>query len=307
MRARGGPADPRAREVRRVLAVMLAVSLLLVAGKTVAGVVSGSLAVLGGAFDSGLDVLTTLVAIALARVAGEEPDELHPYGHEKFEALGALAMVAFLSISVYELVRTALSRLAADAAPVDVQLGVGTMAAALVIGLVASEYERRRGTALGSELLLADAAHLRADVYVTVAVLAGLVLTRLGWRTGDAWTALLVAVLIVRTGIGILRSAVPVLVDERAVEPAVIRRVAEGMAGVRAAYDVRSRGRSGARFAELTIAVSGAMDVQAAHDIADLVEDELRRRIGARQVVVHVEPHSAAPEEGDAGREGRSG
>lgn len=288
--------DLRAREVGRVLRRMLAVSLVLVAGKTAAGVASGSLAVLGGAFDSALDVMTTLVAIALARVAGKEPDEDHPYGHEKFEALGALAMVAFLSITVYELVRTAIGRIGGPAeAPVDTWLGVAVMGGSLVIGVAASEYERRRGRALQSELLLADAAHLRADVFVTLAVLAGLVLVKFGWRDGDAWTALLVAVLIIRTGVHILRDTIPVLVDEAAVDSNEIRRMAEAMDGVHAAYDVRSRGRSGARFAELTIAVKGGLDVETAHHIADLVEDEVCRRLGARQVVVHVEPRSAAP------------
>ncbi|HEX2206725.1 MAG TPA: cation diffusion facilitator family transporter [Longimicrobium sp.] len=289
--------EARAREVQRVLKLMLAVSLVLVAGKTTAGILSGSLAVLGGAFDSGLDVLTTLVAITMARVAGEEPDERHPYGHEKFEALGALAMVAFLSITVFELVRTAVGRLRGGGhEAVDTSLGVWVMGASLVIGVAASEYERRRGKALESELLLADAAHLRADVFVTLAVLVGLLLTRLGWRTGDAWTTLFVAVLIIRTGFHIIREAVPVLVDEAAVEAAEIREMAEAMDGVDAAYDVRSRGRrEGARFAELTIAVRSGLDIEEAHEIADLVEDEVRRRLGARRVVVHVEPLSAAP------------
>jgi cation diffusion facilitator family transporter len=289
--------DVRSREVRRVLTLMLVVSLVLVTAKTAAGIISGSLAVLGGAFDSALDVLTTVVAITMARVAGEEPDEQHPYGHEKFEALGALAMVAFLSVTVYELVRTALARLAGDGGePVETSLGVWVMGGSLLVGVAASEYERRRGKALQSDLLLADAAHLRADVFVTLAVLAGLLLTRFGWRNGDAWTTLVVAVLIIRTGFHILRETVPVLVDEAAVEAAEIRGMAEAMDGVDAAYDVRSRGRrEGARFAELTIAVRSGLDIEQAHEIADLVEDEVRRRLGARRVVVHVEPRSAAP------------
>lgn len=288
--------DARSREVQRVLSLMLVVSLVLVLSKGAAGIASGSLAVLGGAFDSALDVLTTLVAITLARVAGKEPDEQHPYGHEKFEALGALAMVAFLSITVYELVRTAIGRIGGSGGgPDDTWLGVYVMGGSLVVGVAASEYERRRGRALRSELLLADAAHLRADVYVTLAVLAGLLLTRFGWRSGDAWTALVVAVLIVRTGMEILRETVPVLVDEAAVESTEIRRMAEAMEGVDAAYDVRSRGRPGARYAELTIAVRGGLHIEEAHEIADLVEDEVRRRLGARRVVVHVEPRSAAP------------
>lgn len=291
------PGPERAREVRRVLNVVLGVSLILVAGKTAAGVISGSLAVLGGAFDSGLDVMTTLVAIVLARIAAQEPDELHPYGHEKFEALGALAMVAFLSISVFELVRTAIERLRhGGEEQVDTWLGAAVMGASLVVGVIASEYERRKGRELGSELLLADAAHLRADVFVTLAVLVGLVLVRYGWRGADAWTALVVAVLILRTGWEILRAAVPVLVDERAVEPSEILRIAQGTTGVESAYDVRSRGRQGARFAELTIVVPTEMGLEDAHEVSDAVEQAVRERLGARHVVVHIEPRSAAPD-----------
>lgn len=292
------PGPERAREVRRVLNVVLGVSLVLVIGKTAAGIASGSLAVLGGAFDSGLDVMTTLVAIVLARVASQEPDELHPYGHEKFEALGALAMVAFLSISVFELVRSAIERLLhGGEEQVDTWLGAAVMGASLFIGVIASEYERRKARQLGSELLMADAAHLRADVFVTLAVLAGLVLVRFGWRGADAWTALVVAVLILRTGWEILRAAVPVLVDERAVEPAEILRIAQGTHGVESAYDVRSRGRQGARFAELTIVVPSEMGLEDAHEVSDAVEQAVRERLGARHVVVHVEPRSAAPAE----------
>jgi cation diffusion facilitator family transporter len=286
------PPDSRAGAVSRVLRHMLAVSLVLVVAKTAVGVASGSLAVVGGAFDSGLDVLTTLVAMAMVRLAAAEPDDQHPYGHEKFEALGALVMVAFLSISVYELVRAAVGRLMAGggAGEVDTRMGLAVMAASFAVGLLASEYERRRGVALGSELLRADAAHLRADALVSAAVVAGLLLTAAGWRSGDAWAALLVAGLIVRTGVHIVRDAVPVLVDERAVEAVEIRGMAEAMDGVRSAYDVRSRGRPGARFAELTIAVPPGLDIAAAHRIADRVEEELRGRLGARRVVVHVEP-----------------
>ena len=282
----------RSAEVRRVLNTVLAVSLALVAVKAYAGVRAGSLAVLGGAIDSGLDVLTTLVAIVLAQVAGAAPDEEHPYGHAKFETLGALAMVAFLSITVTELVRGAVSRIIGGEPPpeLDATVAVGAMALSLAIGLVASVYERRRGEALRSDLLLADAAHLRADVWVTVAVLAGLGLTELGVPHGDAWTTLFVSVLIARTGWRIIREAVPVLVDQRAVEATEIRRLAGTVEGVREVYDVRSRGRPGALFAELTIAVRGGLDVETAHDIADRVENEVADRLGAQDVIVHVEP-----------------
>jgi divalent metal cation (Fe/Co/Zn/Cd) transporter len=99
-----------------------------------------------------------------------------------------------------------------------------------------------------------------------------------------------VSVLIARTGWGIIREAVPVLVDQRAVEATEIRRLAGTVAGVREVYDVRSRGRPGALFAELTIAVRGGLDVETAHNIADRVENEVADQLGAQDVIVHVEP-----------------
>lgn len=291
--------EARGREVRRVLHVMLALNLFLVAAKALAGFRADSLAVVGSAVDSGVDSVATLVALALAGIASQGPDERHPYGHAKFDTLGALVIVAFLSVTVFELVQGAVGRLRDPRPPgLDARLAVSVMVGSLVIGWLASAWERRRGEALGSVLLTADATQLRADVYVNVAVLAGLGLRQAGLERADAWTTLLVAALIVRTGWGIVREAVPVLVDERGIDPLAVRRVAEAADGVHSAYDVRSRGRPGHVFAELTISVGAEMDVEAAHRIADEVERALIVRLGVRDVVVHVEPVSRGRGEG---------
>jgi divalent metal cation (Fe/Co/Zn/Cd) transporter len=100
----------------------------------------------------------------------------------------------------------------------------------------------------------------------------------------------LVAVLIARTGWRILRDTVPVLVDERAMDPVHIQHVAESIGDVSAAYRIRSRGRAGKMFAELTIAVAANLDVRRGHEIADEVERRVEGELGAREVVVHVEP-----------------
>jgi divalent metal cation (Fe/Co/Zn/Cd) transporter len=118
---------------------------------------------------------------------------------------------------------------------------------------------------------------------VTVAVLAGLGLTELGVPHGDAWTTLVVSVLIARTGWGIIREAVPVLVDQRAVEADRDPAPGPGTGG-RGARGVRRAlaGRPGALFAELTIAVRGGLDVETAHDIADRVENEVADQLARR-------------------------
>lgn len=284
--------DARQRTVRRVLWGVLAANLFVVAVKVFVGVRAGSLAVLGDAAHSGVDALNNVVGLAAVRVAHEPPDEEHPYGHGKFETLAALAVVSFLSITVFEIASGAVERLLGGGTPPAVDrltflLLIGTMAVNVLVAISESRWGRR----LGSQFLSADARHTSADVLVTISVIGGLALVQLGWEAADAWLALLVAVLIARSGWEILRSTIPVLVDSRAVEAGRIRRFVRDVPGVLGVTDVRSRGNlgGGEAWAELTVVVDGAMSVEAGHGIADEVE----RRLGAEGfagVVVHVEP-----------------
>src|SRR5919198_4349345 len=106
--------------VRRVFVGLLAANLAVVGVKLWVGFASGSLAILGGAVDSCVDALNNVLALIVIRVAAKEPDEDHPYGHGKFETLGALGIVAFLAITCFELVRGAANRLLAGAHDVTV-------------------------------------------------------------------------------------------------------------------------------------------------------------------------------------------
>lgn len=283
----------RGARVRRVLLQVLVLNLLVVLAKGVAWWSSGALSIVAEAVHSSLDAMNNVIALAFAAVAAREPDENHPYGHQKFETLGALVIVAFLSVTVVELVQGAVGRLLSSQPP-EVQatpLALWIMGGSAAAGLAVSAWESRQGRLLRSHLLVADAAHTRTDVYAALAVLGGLLAVRAGYPLADPIIALTVAVLIAFTGWRILRETVPVLVDERAVEARTIRRVAEAAPGVRGAWGIRSRGRPGEVFAELTIAVDPRLDVARAHDIADEVEREVSRELGAREVSVHVEPH----------------
>jgi cation diffusion facilitator family transporter len=254
--------------------------------------VSHALSVVAEIFHSSLDATNNLFALVLARVAAQDPDDEHPYGHHKFETLGALGLVGALSITVFELIRQALARLGGDpTVPPEVgPWAIGLMVFSLGAGLAISRYESRVGKRLGSDLLLADAAHTRADVLTTLAVLVGLVAIRMGYPTADPLATIVVASLIAHTGWAIVRETVPVLVDHRAVHPSRIERLAMSVDGVRSAYGIRSRGKPGDRFAELTIAVERTLNVAESHAIADSTERRVAEALGAREVVVHVEP-----------------
>jgi cation diffusion facilitator family transporter len=137
---------------------------------------------------------------------------------------------------------------------------------------------------------VSDAAHTRSDVYITIGVLVGLLLSRRGWWWADPALALVIAALIVRVAYQITQRTVPILVDQRALPRSEIQTVAEAVTGVRGAYDIRSRGGAQARYAEVTIAVDPAANVAAAHAIADAVEQRLKQELRLDAVTVHIEP-----------------
>jgi cation diffusion facilitator family transporter len=158
------------------------------------------------------------------------------------------------------------------------------------VNVLITWYENRRGTELGSELLVADAAHTRADVFITVGVLIGVLLARQGWWWVDSALAIVVALVIVLVAYRILARTVPVLVDQRALPTTDIQETAQAVAGVKSAYGIRSRGPSDLRYAEVTIAVDRHANVESAHAIADEVEERLKRELQLHEVTVHVEP-----------------
>lgn len=285
------PGSERATRIRRVLVGLLFANLAVVAAKLFVGATSHSLAVFGDALHSTVDALNNIVALVVIRVAAQAPDEDHPYGHSKFETLGALAIVGFLSITCFELVRGAVGRLAGDrAVPTITDLQLVILVLGLGVNVMVAWYEHRRGEALASELLVSDAAHTRSDVYISLGVLASLLIARLGWWWADPVVAIVIAFLIVRVAYGIAQRTVPVLVDRRALPPQAIHAVAGGVEGVRNVYDIRSRGGDHSSYAEVTIAVDRETNVADAHAIADEVERRLTDDLQLQHVTVHIEP-----------------
>ncbi|MFL5616235.1 MAG: cation diffusion facilitator family transporter [Gemmatimonadaceae bacterium] len=285
-------ADARSPAVRRVLAHVLLLNVLVVLIKLMVGIRTGSLTVLGAALESALDALNNVIGMFLVSLAARAPDEDHPYGHDKFETLGALGIVGFLSISCFELMREGVRALLEGGATTrtsitDASIIIGT----LLLNFFVVWYERRRGNEMGSAFLLADAEHTRGDILVTLLSLVSLFLGRHGGHYVDAILAIAVALIIALSGWRILRRSIPILVDQRAVEATELRRIISGIPGVAQVRAIRSRyTASGVLFAELTIAVPGTTSVDAAHALADRVEDAVASTYGAADITVHVEP-----------------
>jgi cation diffusion facilitator family transporter len=282
----------RSSGVRCALLVVLALNALSAGLKMSVGARTGALTVLGAALESVLDMLSNAVAILAVSIAARAPDDDHPYGHEKFETLGTLAIVGFLSISCFELLRQSIAELVGRRTAPSAD---GTDGALLVFSLVVNvfvvTYERRQGRRLSSTLLLADAAHTASDILVTTLAIASLVLSHQGYVRADALLSVMVALIIAWSGFQILRGSIPILVDARAVDAGQLAAIVGSIPGVVGVRSARSRRTaSGHLFAEVTILVDGETSVSAAHDFTDDVERAIERELGTAEAIVHVEP-----------------
>ena len=282
--------------VQRVLLVALAVNVSVSLLKLVIGLLTGSLAVLADAMHSATDGLSSLMGLITNNLSDPNPDRDHPYGHDKYEAVGALAIAGFILFTAFEILRTAVERIATGLKPLRMD-GHDLLLLLIVLGfnILLAAYERSEGRRLNSQLLLADASHTTSDIWTTVVVLLGLAgAVLLGQSWLDVALAIPLCLLLGRACLQVLRTNLPWLVDQIAIAPEAIHEVAMAVPGVLNVHDIASRGVLGQRvFIELHMVVD-ANDLPTAHRITELVEEHLEQRFGHVRCTIHLEPREYA-------------
>ncbi|MFQ5408067.1 MAG: cation diffusion facilitator family transporter [Anaerolineales bacterium] len=291
-----GTPSARAREVRRVLWIVLALNLLVTVVKLVIGLATGALAVIAEAFHSIMDASSNIIGLVGMRVAEQPPDRAHPYGHRKYETVAALAIGALLMLASWEILQALVQRIIAGGAPDVETQDIWLLALTFPVNVAVVVYERSKARRLASDLLEADVAHTRTDLLVTVAVIGSLLAVRVGFVWLDIVVALAIVVLIGATAVGILRRTSDVLADTAVLDPQDVAAIVEALPDVWYVHRVRSRGRPDAVNVDLHVKVDPAMSTQQSHAVASEVERELKDRLpGVVDAVVHVEPGLGKP------------
>ena len=286
--------DPAARNarIRRILAIVLVLNLLVAAAKLGYGYVSGSVAMSADGFQSLLDSFANVVGIVGIAVAARPPDFEHHFGHERYETLASMAIGALMAVGVFEIVTTAVTRWQAGDAPQVTTLSFVVLLGTMAVNLGVSTWERRTARELKSDLLAADARHTASDVLVSGAVILGLAGERAGLHGADAAVSLVVACTIAWAAWGILREASLVLTDAATdVDPRGLLACILGSPGVITAHNLRVRSSGGRNWVDVHVTVDPDWTVKHAHEIATGVEETIRAEVGRdTQVIVHVEP-----------------
>lgn len=279
--------------IRRVLWITMGLNLIAVAAKLIVGYWTGALSLVADGFDSVFDASSNVIGLVGLRVASHPADDRYPYGRRKAESLTALIIVLLLFVTTWELSVSAVERLR-DPALIRAEANIwsfGALFVSIVVHIVVVWYELRQGRRLGSDVLVADALHTRADIFISLSVMGGLVAVRLGFAIADPILALIVAALIVKIGVDIIREVAPTLMDGQAVPTDQLEAIVRATPGVISCHRVRSRGHEGAVYADLHIQVDRCLNTEQAHAIAHETQRRIRERFpNIQDVTVHIEP-----------------
>jgi cation diffusion facilitator family transporter len=283
--------DNRA-EVRKVLIITLLLNLFVMGLKALVGYWTGSLSLLADALHSVTDSANNVLGLIASKFSSPQPDREHPYGHGKFEAVGALGIASFLGIACFEILQGAIERiLKGGGEPIRISPPeLWLLLIVLGVNIFVAFYERSVGRRVGSSILIADATHTMSDIWVTISVIAGLIGVWLGYQWMDLVLAFPVALLVFWSGWSVLKENLPWLVDQMAIAPEAIHAIATSVPGVINCHDIASRGVLGRQvFIEMHLIVD-APDVETAHHITEEVESRLEERFRPVRILIHVEP-----------------
>ncbi|MBM3592673.1 MAG: cation transporter [Alphaproteobacteria bacterium] len=294
--------EARHSNATQLAAFSVAIAVAVLALKALAWWVTGSVALYADALESIVNVAAALAALMAVRLSTLPADANHPYGHAKVEYFSAVLEGALIIVAALLIWHEAWAAYQMPRAPE--QVGVGLAMAALGSGVNAAWalLLGRRGKALRSPALIADARHLWSDVVTSIGVLIGVGLVTL---TGILWLDPLLAALtagnILVSGGRLLRESVGGLMDE-AVPPATLERirriVAEQASGAIEAHDLRSRHAGRHTFLEFHLVVPGDMRVSESHEICDRIEAALKAELEGAIITIHVEPEGKAKQQG---------
>lgn len=271
---------------------------MVAVAKIVIGIWSGVLAISADGVNSMVDASSNVIALFATRLANRPPDADHPYGHRRYETIAALLIGGFLLVTAFELISTVIERLQGGSEPLTIApLTFAVMVGTLVVNIFVNTYETRVARRLQSELLTADAAHTRSDIFVTVSVLVSMgLIAAFQWSWADTAATMVIIVFILKAAWEVLSQTTRVLVDTAPYPPDKLIEWVQSLPAVERVIRARSRGSMDAVQVDIDVAVSPEMTAAQGEAISNSIREELAVRIGG---LSEVEVHFVPLQEGD--------
>lgn len=278
----------------KIAGLSVLVNLALAAGKTTIGILSNSAAVIAEGIHSGMDILSSGIGFVGVKTSKRPADEEHPYGHYKFEVLAGFIITLILLGTgigiVYEAYLSFLN-------PSKIQIGylaLGIMVFSAIANEVMSRIKIYYGKKESSLSLLSDGFHSRIDVYTSIAVLIGLILTRY-WIYADSLLALLIGIYIIKESFSLGKEATDSLLDVSAgkeIEERIKSILKEQKIEI---SDLKTQKKGSVITANLEIDLPNKLSVEEATKISDNLRETLMKNIeNLEYIAIQIRSHDVS-------------
>ena len=264
----------------RVAVASVCVNAALFAFKLIAGILSGSVAMISDAAHTVSDLATTLIVIAGYRLSRKKSDRSHPYGHERFECVAAIMLSVVLAVTGGLIGWNAIGSITSGSYRGGVQMG-GLALSAAVVSIVLKEVMfhivNRTAKRINSSSLRADAWHSRSDGISSIGSFAGILGAMLGAPILDPIMGIFVCLMILFAAVTIFRESVKKMTDEAADEEteSKILKLATEADGVLGVKKLQTRKFGDRLYVELELEVDGTLSVAQAHSISEAVHNSI--------------------------------
>ena len=192
--------DFRSKAGKKAAIVAIIANCFLTTFNIIIGVMSGSYALISEGAHTLSDIITTIVAYAGFKIGQRPADEEHPIGHGRAEAISGLIIVLFLTMVAYEIMSGAIEKILNPATITTPDTFAAIMAVfGILINFSVSEYIIKIGKEIKSPAIIADGQHQKTDIFSSVAVLLGVIVSNIGYPILDPFIGLVIGFLILKT------------------------------------------------------------------------------------------------------------
>ena len=286
------PSNTNQQIARRGIYLSIVTYVIISTAKLLVGYSFDSDAVFADGLNNFTDSFAS-IALLVGMILSQRPaDQNHRYGHYKIETITTLIMsfvIFYIGITVTIDSTTALIN-QAYAAPTPINAVVGLSSGVIMSGVY--WYNNRLGKKLNSPSLKASAKDNLSDALTSFATALSVVLSRTGILWLDGAMAIVVGLIIIKSGYDIFKESAFSLSDGFPQEDLDnYRKIVRMVPGVREISDIRCRNYGANVYIDITILVDPEISVQAGHDITEKVESALQQTEDVTAIDVHVEPY----------------
>lgn len=281
------------RQIKSVTYLGIVINVTLTVVKVVIGLLSGSLALLADGIHSLSDIATDAVVLLGLRLSSKDPDQHHPYGHGRAETFSAGLVALILIVVGGGMIYHATMAIAREERTTP-RFGVLIVA---MFSIAAKEWlyrvTQKAAIRSNSPALYANAWHHRSDAFSSIAVVIGFISLKFGFGHGDQTAAAAVGLMIIFVGVRVigdcLRELAESAIDTDTIEH--IKKIINSYSSIRHWHKLRTRTVGREVFIDLHILVDPELNIAAAHEIAERLENALHEEISRPvNITVHIEP-----------------